>query len=269
MNSPGKDKRSAGALFEELVSIVARLRDPQGGCPWDLEQTHQTLKPHAVEEAYEVCDAIDNSPAKLPEELGDLLLQVVLHAQLGREAGTFDIDRVIAEISSKLVRRHPHVFGELKVEGAQEVLKNWERIKKEEKKAGTGLLEDLPKSLPALYKAHRIGEKVARVNFDWPDTMEVEAKVEEELREFLECSRQSQRDVERLAEEFGDLLFTLAQLARKMGLNSEDLLARANNKFCRRFQRLEELAGCDMKDLGPQRLEELWGQVKQEQKAQP
>jgi len=255
-------KRKAGELFEELVSIVAQLRDPKSGCPWDLQQTHQSLKPYLIEECYEAVDAIKNAPDKLHEELGDVLLQVVLHAQLAKEAGDFEISRVIECISNKLINRHPHVFADTKVKGTDDVLRNWEEIKRQENKPDVGMLESIPKSLPALHRAQRIGEKVARVGFDWDTPEEVASKVSEEVNEFLESSRQGAQERLHCEEEFGDLLFTVVQLARKMGFNAEDLLNRANSKFSRRFGEMERLAGRPLKDLARDDLEKLWQEVK-------
>jgi len=251
-----------GESFEKLVAIVARLRDPRGGCPWDLKQTHESLKPYIIEECYEVIDAIERSPQKLHEELGDVLLQIVLHAQLAGESGSFDICRVIDGISEKLIRRHPHVFAETKVDGAEEVLRNWEEIKRNEKDQSAGMLEDIPRSLPALLKAQRIGEKVGRVGFDWDNCGEIAGKVSEEIEEFLESADRKNYRKDALQEEFGDLLFTLVQLARKMNFNAEEVLDCANAKFCSRFRQMEVLAGKPLKDCSKGELESLWQRVK-------
>ncbi len=262
-----------GEKFERLVAIIARLRDPKSGCPWDLQQTHESLKPYLIEEAYEALDAIDAAGSskdhrKLAEELGDVLLQVVLHSQLGADAGTFSIDSVIDSISEKLIRRHPHVFGDAKVGSAQQVTENWERLKKKESDAqGKSILSGLPRSLPALQQSHRIGEKVARVGFDWDRAQEVRDKVREELNEFLEADDAALRDSAHVREELGDMLFTVAQLSRKMGMNAEDVLREANDKFCRRFAAMERLANQDLSNLTAERLQELWEAVKNEEPA--
>ena len=263
--------KTPGQLFEELLSIMARLRNPNGGCPWDLEQNHTTLKPYVIEEAYEVVDAIDNKPAKIPEELGDLLLQVVFHAQLGHEAKTFDISTVLATICEKLVRRHPHVFGDVKVDGAAQVLKNWEQIKQTEKEADKSILDGVPKSLPALMRAQRLGEKAARIGFDWQNTKGVKAKVFEEIREFLDemegssdHGKQQNEMPEKAKEELGDILFALAQWSRKAGLNSEEILAAACDKFFGRFHKMERLAEKPLKDMTVDELEALWCKIKAE-----
>ena len=250
--------KKPGELFEELVEIFKRLRDPKGGCPWDLKQTHQTLKPHLIEEAYEALDAIDSAPDKLPEELGDVLLQVMLHSQIAADEGEFTISDVVSVLSEKLIKRHPHVFGSAEVKTAEAALQNWEKIKQAEKKPKESILDGVPRSLPALLASHRIGEKVSQVGFDWISAENIKEKIEEELNEFLEAAPGSAHQ----AEEFGDLLFTIAQLARKLGLNSEELLAQANQKFSRRFKQLEARAGKDPKEWTRERLDELWQEVK-------
>ena len=255
--------KSAGQLFEDLCAIVAKLRDPNGGCPWDLEQTHKSLTPYMIEEAYEAIDAIERSPAKLPEELGDVLLQVMLHSQIGKDEKTFDVSAVIRLISEKLITRHPHVFGELKVSGSEQVLKNWEEIKKSERKTEESMLDGLPKALPALLKAHRIGAKVARVGFDWADVPSVIEKVKEELSEFTDAKALG--NSAEIEEEFGDLLFSIAQLARLMGMNAEELLAKGNEKFIRRFKTLEKKCNGDLKGIARAKLETLWQEVKAEE----
>jgi len=253
----------SGELFEKLVDVIARLRDPVSGCPWDREQTHATLRQYLIEEAYEVIDAIDHTPAKIPEELGDVLLQVVLHSQIGRDEKRFSIDDVVTALTEKLVVRHPHVFGEVKAETSREVLENWEQIKRTERPARTGMLDGIPRSMPALLRCHRIGEKVGRVGFDWDTPADIAAKISEEVGEFLTEARQTPADPTRLEEELGDVLFTVAQLARKLGLNAETVLQGANEKFARRFGKLERLAGdVDLKTLGRERLEALWQEVK-------
>ncbi|NDC36671.1 MAG: nucleoside triphosphate pyrophosphohydrolase [Proteobacteria bacterium] len=255
--------KTPGQLFDELVEIFKKLRDPNGGCPWDLKQTHSTLKPYIIEESHEVLDAIDFAPEKLPEELGDVLLQVMLHSQIGSDQKTFNISDVILALSGKMIKRHPHVFGAIEVKDAEGVLKNWERIKQADRKESEGILDGVPRSLPALLRSHRIGEKVSRVNFDWITAEDIKEKVQEELQEFLTAPS---TDRDHQEEEFGDLLFTLAQLARKLGFNSEELLQRANQKFIERFKKLETLAGNDRNSWERERLEQLWAQVKASEK---
>jgi tetrapyrrole methylase family protein/MazG family protein len=251
--------KTPGELFEELVQIFKKLRDPNGGCPWDLKQTHSSLKPYLIEESYETIDAIESAPEKLPEELGDVLLQVMLHSQIGADDKRFSISDVITILSEKMIKRHPHVFGTLEVKDSEGVLKNWEKIKQADRKDTEGILDGVPKSMPALLRSHRIGEKVARVNFDWDTAENIKEKVHEELTEFLQASPNDRAHQE---EEFGDLLFTLAQLARKMSFNSEDLLQRANQKFINRFKKVAALAGADQANWQRDKLEELWEQVK-------
>lgn len=256
-----------GELFEKLTAVIAKLRDPNGGCPWDLEQTHASLKPYLIEEAYETIEAIDTHPEKLPEELGDVLLQVVLHAQVGKDNNTFSIDTVVEALTQKLISRHPHVFGDTVAKNSKQVLENWEALKKKERAADVSILAGVPASLPGLLKAQRIGEKVARVGFDWADAAGVAEKVTEELSEFLEARREATpHDRAHLEEELGDLLFSLVQFARKLGLDAEDCLQRGNRKFIARFKKLELLAGPEMKTLGLARLGELWDEVKATEK---
>ena len=251
MNQSSNSNRA----LEHFESIIAKLRDPIGGCPWDLEQTHETLKQYLIEECYEVIDAIDSGSASdLQEELGDVLLQVVLHSQLAKESKNFDLNDVIQGISKKIVDRHPHVFGEVSAKNSTEVLRNWEQIKKSERSAKTSMLASIPRHLPALQKAQRFGEKVSRVGFDWPDATGAKAKVEEEVQEFLATSGNSPS----AKEELGDLLFSLAQVARKLGLNAEEALQDSCNKFSNRFSYIEEKAGEKLGDLSLDELEELW-----------
>lgn len=239
--------------MERLRGMMHRLRAP-GGCPWDAEQTHESLIPNLIEEAYEVAEAIRSGERGLMvEELGDLLLQPVFHAELGAERGDFDLDDVATIICEKLVRRHPHVFGESRVEGTEGVLKQWEKIKdaeKGEKKAH--YLDGMPQALPALMRAQKIQKKVAKVGFDWTELEGVLEKVKEEVGEVEEVVRSQAlasgepvvEQVGKMGEEIGDLLFAVVNLARKSGYDAEDLLARANDKFVKRFTEVEAgLAG--------------------------
>src|SRR6267143_734238 len=209
--------------FEQLVQLMATLRAP-GGCPWDRKQTLPSLKPFVIEEAYEVVDAIDRDDrAALVEELGDFLLQAVFIAELTREEGSFDIYDAITAIHDKLVRRHPHVFGDVEAKDADQVLVNWEKQKNEERKAeNKSVLAGVPQSLPALLRASRLTEKAARVGFDWRRTEDVFDKVDEELGELREAIRAG--DESHIQEELGDLLFTIANIARKLNVNAEDAL---------------------------------------------
>ena len=257
--------------FDKLVEVMKKLHAP-GGCPWDREQTHESLKPYLLEETYEALEAIDSgSDEHLREELGDVLMQVVFHAEIADREGRFTINDVIEGIVEKLVRRHPHVFGDVTVESSDEVLVNWEEIKrreKREKKTGGSVLDGLPQSLPALIKARRIQEKVSRVGFDWERTEEVMLKVDEELQELKEASQA--QDKAAIEEELGDLLFAIANLARFVSLCPEDALRKTIDKFQRRFQYIErELPKRGMK-LGEASLEEmdkLWDEVKKEERS--
>ena len=227
------------APFDRLCQIVAQLRAP-GGCPWDREQTHASILPQLIEEAYELVGAVQaNDTANLREELGDLLLHIVMHAEMAREAGTFDIHDVIAEVSEKLIRRHPHVFAESDAKDTGAVLKQWEAIKREEKKnTHEHYLDSLPVALPALMRAQKAQKKAARVNFDWEHLKDVMAKVDEELAETKVAM--ANRDDAAIEDEIGDLLFAVVNLARKSGLDAEGTLQKATDKFVARFNRVEE-----------------------------
>ncbi len=251
--------------YEELKAIVARLRDPNGGCPWDLEQTHETLRQYLIEETYEVVDAIDHTPDKLKEELGDVVLQIFLHSQIAAEDSRFTMDDVLRAVSAKMVKRHPHVFGDKDVKNSKEVLKNWEQIKKADLAEGVSLLDGVPRGMPALLRAQRVGEKAARVGFEWNTTEEVRDKVIEEIKEFLAECLAPEVSKEKLKDEFGDVLFALCQLARRMDVTSEDLLQKATDKFTRRFKEMERRVG-DVKAKTVQELDQVWEEVKAEEK---
>jgi MazG family protein len=244
--------------FDELVQLMTRLRGPDG-CPWDRKQTLASLKPFVIEEAYEVVDAIDRDDRHaLAEEVGDLLLEAVFVAELTREEGSFDIYDSVTAIHDKLVRRHPHVFGDVQANDAEEVLVNWEKLKNEERKAeDKSLLAGVPLSLPALLKASRLTEKAARVGFDWRAADDVFQKVDEELAEVHEAIRSGEES--RVHEEIGDLLFTIANLARKLNVNPEEALQSTNRKFTARFESMEREARAAGKNLDAYTLEELDG----------
>ena len=247
--------------ISDLLDIIAALRDPHTGCPWDKEQTHESLRPYVIEEAYEVAAAIEDEPESLTDELGDLLLQVVLHAQIAKEDQRFTFEDIVNVLSQKLIRRHPHVFGDEKAETAEDVKVHWERIKKEEK-SEEGLLSSMTKGLPALLESYKIGKKVARVNFDWDTIQEIREKVAEELSEVDEVLEVEGKRQE-LEEEIGDLLFTVAQLARKADIEPEEALKRANRKFTERFSQMEEISDKPLGDIPRETLEKLWQQVKE------
>jgi len=268
---------NTGQKFERLVEIMARLRGPDG-CPWDKQQDFNSLKPMLVEEVYEVLEAVENNDFEgLSEELGDLLLHVVFYAHLGKEAGRFDINTVIGQISDKLIRRHPHVFGEESASTPEEVIKNWEVIKAQEKaqklKNRTpeqrSLLEGIPSKLPAIHEAHQISSRAARVGFDWPDVEGIFEKLQEEVRELREVIAEGNdhRRRERLEDEIGDMLFVIVNIARFLKIDSESALKRANRKFKARFQYMErELArqGKTLEQTSLDEMEALWRKAKSE-----
>lgn len=249
--------------FETLVAIMAQLRAPEG-CPWDRKQTHASIRENLLEETYEVLEAIDlDDPARLREELGDLLMQIVFHAGMAAEAGQFNIGDVIRGISEKLVYRHPHIFGSVRVGGAEEVALNWEALKQAEREEGASRLAGVPASLPALAYSQSIQRRAARAGFDWPDTSGVIEKVAEEVGEIQSAAGDEER-----AREFGDLLFTLVNFARRMGIESEAALREANRRFYRRFTRIEELArerGKQLDKLTLAQLDELWEEAKKDE----
>ncbi len=232
------DCRQGGRVNElyRLVDVMKRLRSP-GGCPWDREQTHESLKPYLLEEAYEVLSAIDmQDDEEIKEELGDLLLQIVFHAQLADEENRFSIDDVAESIVKKLIRRHPHVFSEVKVNGSEEVLRNWEKIKKDEGKKSA--LDGVPPTLPALLKARRVQEKAKRVGFDWDNAQGAFEKVAEEVNELRKAIAEGKKGT--VAEELGDLLFSIVNVSRFLDVDAEDALRKTINKFMARFRFIEE-----------------------------
>lgn len=243
---------------------MTRLRAP-GGCPWDREQTLADLKTFIIEESYEVVDAIDRDDrASLLEEVGDLLLQAVFIAEITREAGEFDIYDSITAIHDKLVRRHPHVFGDIEAKDADQVLTNWEKLKSEERKAeNKSVLSGVPQAMPALLKASRLTEKAARVGFDWRRTEDVFHKIDEELAELREAVDGGTRD--HIHEEIGDLLFTIANIARKVNVNPEEALQSTNRKFMRRFESMESRVRAqnrNIDDLTLEQMDALWDEAK-------
>ena len=249
--------------FDRFRDIVAKLRAP-GGCPWDREQTHESLLPQLLEEAYELAGAVRaNDTANFREELGDLLLHIVMQADIAREAGRFNIEDVIREISEKLVRRHPHVFGTSDARDTGAVLKQWDAIKRAEKPDGH-YLDGLPAALPALMRAQKAQSKAARVNFDWSELRDVIAKVEEELGETKAAI--ASQDRQSIEDETGDLLFAVVNLARKCDLDAESTLQRATDKFVARFNRLENELKAQGKRLGDvdlAALDAIWNRIKQ------
>jgi tetrapyrrole methylase family protein/MazG family protein len=253
--------------FERLVDIMRKLRKPDG-CPWDREQTHETLKPYLIEEAYELLDAIDSGDDhEIILELGDVLLQVVFHAQVASETARFSIEDVARAIAEKLVRRHPHIFGDVSAEDSETVITNWETIKREEKKSKgqeqMGLFDDIPRQLPALMRAQAIQKKAARVGFDWDEIAEVTAKAREEVAEFVEAvDKGAAYEIE---EELGDLLFSLVNIARFVDVNPEEALTKTNQKFLSRFAYIErKLAerGSTPAEATLEEMDDLWEEAK-------
>jgi len=248
--------------FNTLVKIIARLR-ARDGCPWDKEQTHQSLRGNLISESYEVIEALDKSEAAaLCEELGDLLLQIVLHAQIAKDDNEFEIGNVIQSINEKLIRRHPHIFGDVKVNNSTDVMHNWESIKKQEKPERKSILDGVPKAMPALAYALEISRRAVRVGFEWQDLKGVLDKVQEEIGEIKGAGNQAEK-----TDEIGDLLFTLVNYARWENVDAEAALREANQKFYRRFAKVEELAeqrNQDLQKLSPKEWDDLWEEAKRE-----
>ena len=272
-NSAEQRARNAAAT-QAMLDVMARLRDPNGGCPWDVEQNFATIAPYTIEEAYEVADAIarQDMPA-LKEELGDLLFQVAFHARMAEEQGAFDFADVANGLAQKMIARHPHVFGEADTRTAAEQTRAWETMKAEErarKRAKDGvipsLLDDVAMALPALMRAEKLTRRAARIKFDWPAADDVLEKLDEELLELNEA--RGHNDPEALTEEMGDVLFVMANLARKLGVDPEEALRRANAKFTRRFQHIERRLAEQGRE-GPQPLDDmeaLWVEAKRAEK---
>jgi MazG family protein len=274
-------RRQTGKLFEDLVALQARLRAP-GGCPWDREQTHQTLKTYLIEEAYEVLDALErNNANELTEELGDLLLQILFHSDIAREAGRFNIADVISGIHEKMVRRHPHVFGTVKADTPAQVLKNWAQLKAQEKRSQNGLdsspraqvlpsaLEGIPRSLPALIEAYQLTRRAAQVGFDWENVEGILEKLLEETSELRATLKEADRS--RREDEIGDLLFVVVNLSRFLGFDPEVALKHSNLKFKSRFQCMEDDAarsGQRLSKLSKEELEVLWESVKKTERGE-
>lgn len=247
-------------MIERLLAIMARLRDPERGCEWDTVQTFETIAPYTIEEAYEVADAIQRGDmADLKDELGDLLLQVVFHARMAEESGVFALPDVVASISDKMERRHPHIFGD-RAEGGHHL---WEQIKAEERAAkghasgSAGALDGVALGLPALLRAEKLQKRAARTGFDWPDPNGARAKIDEEIAEVESAADQAERE-----EEIGDLLFAVVNWARKLGVEPEAALRAANEKFERRFRAMEAEAGETFEGLSLEAKEELWAKAK-------
>ena len=263
--------------LDRLRQIMRQLRDPETGCPWDIKQDFKSIAPYTLEEAYEVVDAINQGqPEKICDELGDLLLQVVFHAQMADEQNLFDFDDVARAVSDKMERRHPHIFADVSVSGADDVKRNWEDIKAEERRLASpddraeSLLDDIPVSLPAMNVAVKYQKRAARVGFDWPDMAGVIDKLREEITECEDALHQTPVNKEHVKEEIGDLLFAAANLARKAGVDPETALLDCNRKFSFRFRYIEEQFNHsheDMKAASLAELDELWNEAKAAEKA--
>ncbi|EKE02906.1 MAG: hypothetical protein ACD_20C00316G0004 [uncultured bacterium] len=246
--------------LQRLIDVIEKLRAPDG-CPWDKEQTHESLRENFIQETYEAIDAIESGDSEeLKEELGDVLLQVVLHAQIASEESRFDIEDVAKTIADKIIRRHPHVFAETKVKGTEDVLVNWERIKKEEKPERTSALSGIIRSQPALMAATQISKKAIKVGFEWPNVKSLWECLDSEIKEFQQAVEQE--DQEKMEDELGDILFSLVNVARWHGVDAELALLRANKKFTGRFQLMEQIATKDLTECTQDELENLWQSAK-------
>tara|TARA_Y100000590_G_scaffold281237_2_gene316193 strand:+ start:76234 stop:77040 length:807 start_codon:yes stop_codon:yes gene_type:complete len=263
--------------FSRLTQVVKKLRDPNGGCPWDLKQTHSSLLKYLIEESYEFIAAVeDGNPKEMEDEIGDVLLQVLLHCQFASEENNFDIESVSKNLADKMIRRHPHVFeSEDKNIDADQVVSNWEEIKKTEKgETEKSLIDDSYLKFPALFAANKIGKKTKKIKFDWDNASQVAYKVEEEWQELKEeigpMENGGSVNQERLFEEMGDFLFSAAQLARHLDIDPEEACRQANKKFLKRFQQMESLikeAGKDINNMNQEQMDHYWDQVKMNEKA--
>ena len=251
--------------FKDLLDIMEQLR-AENGCPWDREQTHESLKIYMIEETYEVLEALEaGDKDKFCNELGDLLLQIVFHAQIAKEQGDFDIGDVTSEICSKLISRHPHIFGDVIANTSDQVLQNWEAIKKTEKqlKSHTGVLKDVPSNLPALMRSYKVQQKAAQVGFDWDDIEDVFSKVDEEIRELRDVYKS--KNVERITDELGDAMFALVNLSRFLKVQPELALTGTVKKFINRFEYIEQQstkAGKKLEDMSLAEMDKLWNEAK-------
>ena len=266
----GEQVRAQAAVAEavaEAAAVMARLRRKPDGCPWDLEQTFDTIKPHTLEEVYEVFDAIDRRAwVDLQDELGDLLLQVLFYAQIAKDECHFNMEDVARGLTAKLLRRHPHIFGGATATTPDEVVSTWEQVKQAEKPraASTGLLESVPRAMAGLVEARKLGAKAAKVGFDWPDASGLFDKLDEEIAEVQAELAADAPDASRVEDEIGDVLFTVTNLARHLQVDPEQALKKANAKFRRRFGAMEHSAGgaAAMRGMGPAALEALWARAK-------
>ena len=248
--------------LEELIGLIAKLRSRQG-CPWDREQTHSSLRRNMLEEAYEAVDAIDDNDMKhLQEELGDVLLQVLLHAQIAQEEGAFDIEKVAKTLKDKLIHRHPHVFGNTKVNNSNEVMDNWEKLKQEEKPHRKSAMDGISKSQSALMSAQKISKKAVKTGFEWPNEDELYKCINSEFEEFKDAKKE--QNPEHMEEELGDILFAVVNLARWNKIDAEQALLKANKKFVKRFRKMEELADKPLEEYNFKEYDDLWNKAKSE-----
>lgn len=246
--------------LEELIEVVAKLRAPDG-CPWDREQTHTSLRPNMLEEAYEAVDAIDeNDMAHLREELGDVLLQVLLHSQIASESNEFTLDDVAKELKEKLIHRHPHVFGTAKINNADDVLKTWDKLKSEEKTERKSAMDGLSRSQAALISAQKISKRAVKTGFEWPNEKSLYDCVMSEIKEFKEAEIEKNKN--HMEEEMGDILFAIVNLARWNKIDAEQALLKANKKFEKRFRKMEDLATKPLNDYSFEEFDNLWKQAK-------
>ena len=261
---------------KRLIDIMARLRNPKGGCPWDLEQTFKTIAPHTLEEIYELVEAIEGGDKNaIKDELGDVLFQIVFYTQMGREAGMFDFDDIANHVADKMIERHPHVFGERKAKTAKDVASNWEKDKEAKRKKQSGkevsLLDGISRALPAATRAVKLQKRAAGVGFDWPKARDVLAKIREEIGE-LENEIAKKADKDFLEDELGDVFFAVTNLARKLDISPEAALRRTNRKFERRFRAIEKTLANKGKKIGDASLDEMekiWNAVKAKEKSEP
>ena len=266
--------RASNAGLNRLLEVMAALRDPETGCPWDIEQTFASIAPYTIEEAYEVADAIEREDwGELKGELGDLLLQVIYYTQMGSEAGLFTFDEVAGVIADKMIARHPHVFGDEEVANSAAQTRAWEDVKAQERAAKAqsngkepSLLDNLPLNFPGLTRAVKLQKRMSRVGFDWSDPAPAKAKIEEEIAEFEMALAQGEGSA-RLEDEMGDILFTVANYARLLNIDPEAALRRCNAKVERRFRAIEDMTNSSLQDLGLEELDALWDEVKRQEKA--
>lgn len=248
--------------FKELVEVIARLR-AKDGCQWDREQTHSTLRPNMIEEAYEAVDAIDDNDLKhLQEELGDVLLQVLLHSQIASEEGAFSIEDVSRELKEKLIHRHPHVFGNVKVNSTEDILNNWDKLKAEEKTHRKSAMDGISKAQSALMSAQKISKRAVKTGFEWPNEKSLYECIYSEFEEFKEAEKEGNKD--HMEEEYGDILFATVNLARWNKIDAEQALLKANKKFMKRFRKMEELATKPLNDYSFEEYDALWKQAKKQ-----